>query len=76
MRKRYDLILTLFIGLGLGLGLGGADANAKRLGSGGSFGGKSSYNSPFKRSMAAPPSSNKRCNRTKRPNKIWRNVAA
>jgi len=53
MRKFSGLLLAAFLGLGLGFG-GIADVEAKRLGGGGSFGGKSAYGAPYKRSSAQP----------------------
>jgi len=54
MGKWVPLVTMALVGLGLFLaGIG--DADAKRLGGGGSFGGKSAFKSPYKRS-AQPPS--------------------
>ena len=53
MNKYTGIIATLVIGLSLSLG-GISDAQAKRLGGGSSFGGKSSYSAPYKRSLSQP----------------------
>ena len=53
MNKYTGIIATLLIGLSLSLG-GISDAEAKRFGGGSSFGGKSSYSAPYKRSTAQP----------------------
>jgi predicted lipid-binding transport protein (Tim44 family) len=54
MNKYTSIIAFCLIALSLGLG-GMSDADAKRFGGGGSFGGRSSYSAPYKRS-AIPPS--------------------
>ena len=54
MNKYTPIVASLLIALSLSLG-GMSDADAKRFGGGGSFGGRSSYSSPYKRS-AIPPS--------------------
>ncbi len=54
MNKYTSLIAFCLIALSLSLG-GMSDADAKRFGGGGSFGGRSSYSAPYKRS-AIPPS--------------------
>ena len=53
MNRPYTACCSLLLGLALALG-GIADAHAKRLGGGGSFGGKAAFNSPFKRGAQAP----------------------
>lgn len=53
MNRRHTACFSLLLGFALALG-GIADAHAKRLGGGGSFGGKSAFNTPFKRSAQAP----------------------
>jgi predicted lipid-binding transport protein (Tim44 family) len=53
MNKYTSLIAFLLIALSLSVG-GMSDADAKRFGGGGSFGGRSSYSAPYKRS-AIPP---------------------
>ncbi|PKM10988.1 MAG: transporter [Gammaproteobacteria bacterium HGW-Gammaproteobacteria-3] len=53
MNKYTGIIATALIGLSLSLG-GIDDAEAKRFGGGGSFGGKSSFSSPYKRSAISP----------------------
>ena len=53
MTKYTGIIATLLIGLSLTLG-GISDAEAKRFGGGGSFGGRSSYSMPYKRSLSQP----------------------
>ncbi|MGR9116319.1 MAG: Tim44 domain-containing protein [Gammaproteobacteria bacterium] len=53
MNKYTGIIATLLIGLSLSFG-GISDAEAKRFGGGGSFGGKSSYSTPYKRSLSQP----------------------
>lgn len=52
MNRYSGFFFSLFIALSLSLG-GIADAEAKRLGGGGSFGGKSSFSSPFKRNTGS-----------------------
>lgn len=52
MHRLTPFLLTLVLGLALGVS---TDAQAKRLGGGGSFGGKSAFSSPYKRSTAARP---------------------
>jgi predicted lipid-binding transport protein (Tim44 family) len=54
MNKYTSIVAFLLIALSLSLG-GMSDADAKRFGGGGSFGGRSSYSAPYKRS-AIPPS--------------------
>lgn len=57
MIKRYTgLFATVLIGLSLSLG-GIQDAEAKRFGGGSSFGGKSAFSMPYKRSAAQPAKS-------------------
>ncbi len=51
MNKLTSIVTTLIIGLSLGLG-SVSDAEAKRFGGGGSFGGKSSFNKPYQRSAS------------------------
>lgn len=51
MQKIHGFMFAACVGLALGFG-GIADAEAKRLGGGGSFGGKSAFSSPYKRSTA------------------------
>lgn len=53
MNKTTGIVATLLIGLSLSLG-SISDAEAKRFGGGGSFGGKSSFSQPYKRSVAPP----------------------
>jgi predicted lipid-binding transport protein (Tim44 family) len=53
MKKYTSIIAFLLIALSLSVG-GMSDADAKRFGSGSSFGGRSSYSAPYKRS-AIPP---------------------
>ena len=53
MNKYTSIVAFFFIALSLSLG-GMSDANAKRFGGGSSFGGRSSYSVPYKRS-AIPP---------------------
>ena len=53
MGKLPGVLFALLIGLTLSLS-GLSDAQAKRLGGGGSFGGKSTFGSPYKRSSALP----------------------
>ncbi|MFZ2170305.1 MAG: Tim44-like domain-containing protein [Methylococcaceae bacterium] len=53
MNKYISIVTILIIGFALTLG-GISDADAKRFGGGGSFGGRSSYSAPYKRS-AIPP---------------------
>lgn len=53
MSKLFKILFTIFIGLTFSLG-GLTDAEAKRLGGGGSFGGKSAFGSPYKRAAAQP----------------------
>lgn len=53
MSKYTSIIATLLIGFSLALG-GISEAQAKRFGSGGSFGSKSIYSSPYKRSYSQP----------------------
>jgi len=53
--NKYSSIVAFFL-IALSLSLGGmSDADAKRFGGGSSFGGRSSYSTPYKRS-ALPPS--------------------
>ena len=54
MKKLTRIIALLLIALSLSIGIM-SDANAKRFGGGGSFGGRSSYSAPYQRS-AIPPS--------------------
>lgn len=51
MKHRLNFSLAMLLGLFLGLGII-HDADAKRLGGGASFGSKSTYNTPYKRSTA------------------------
>lgn len=53
MKNTFTLAATIMIALTLSLG-GINDAEAKRLGGGMSFGGKSRYSSPYKRSATQP----------------------
>ncbi|MDD1643842.1 MAG: 39S ribosomal protein L45 [Methylococcaceae bacterium] len=53
MNKYTSIVATLIIGLALTLG-GLSDADAKRFGGGSSFGGRSSYSAPYKRSVIPP----------------------
>lgn len=53
MNRYTGIVATLLIGLSLSLG-GISDAEAKRFGGGGSFGGRSSFSQPYKRSADAP----------------------
>lgn len=53
MKKNTSIIAFCLIILSLGIGVI-SDADAKRFGGGGSFGGRSSYSAPYKRS-AIPP---------------------
>jgi predicted lipid-binding transport protein (Tim44 family) len=53
MKKLYGFAMTMMMGVCLTIG-GMSDAEARRLGGGGSFGGKSSLGSSFKRPAAAP----------------------
>lgn len=53
MNKSISLLATLLISISLSLG-GISDAEAKRFGGARSFGGKSSYSSPYKRSATSP----------------------
>ena len=53
MGKLPGVLFAFLIGLTLSLS-GLSDAQAKRLGGGGSFGGKSAFSSPYKRSSALP----------------------
>jgi predicted lipid-binding transport protein (Tim44 family) len=53
MKNSFTLAATIMIALTLSLG-GMNDAEAKRLGGGMSFGGKSRYSSPYKRSATQP----------------------
>jgi hypothetical protein len=53
MRKCVSLVSCGIVSLILAL-VSVSDANAKRLGGGASFGGKSSYSTPAKRSASAP----------------------
>ena len=54
MNKYISIVAFCLIAISLSLG-GMSDADAKRFGGGGSFGGRSSYSAPYKRS-AIPPS--------------------
>ena len=54
MKKLTRIIALLLMALSLSIGIM-SDANAKRFGGGGSFGGRSSYSAPYQRS-AIPPS--------------------
>lgn len=53
MKNSFGIVVTLLIGIALTFS-GMSDADARRLGGGGSFGGKSLFGSPYKRSTAAP----------------------
>ncbi len=53
MNKYISIVAFFLVALSLSLG-GMSDADAKRFGGGGSFGGRSSYSAPYKRS-AIPP---------------------
>ncbi len=53
MQKLTGFFLSMLLTLAFSLS-GLSDAEAKRLGGGGSFGGKSGFSSPFKRSAAMP----------------------
>ncbi|WP_031434166.1 Tim44 domain-containing protein [Methylomarinum vadi] len=55
MNKIFSLVATLMIALTLSIG-GISDAEAKRLGGGRSFGSKSIYSSPYRRSTSSQPS--------------------
>ena len=73
MNKYTSIVAFCFIALSLSLG-GMSDADAKRFGGGSSFGGRSSYSAPYKRSAippAAQPINNKRLRKIRRPDKAW-----
>lgn len=53
MKKLTGIFATIIIGLSLGFG-GIQDAEAKRFGGGSSFGGKSAFRMPYKKSIAQP----------------------
>jgi len=53
MNKYTGIIATLLIGLSLTFGVM-SDADAKRFGGGSSFGGRSSYSTPYQRSVTPP----------------------
>jgi len=53
MNKYTGIIATLLIGLSLTFGVM-SDADAKRFGGGSSFGGRSSYSTPYQRSVTSP----------------------
>lgn len=53
MNRYTGIVATLLIGLSLSLG-SISDAEAKRFGGGSSFGGRSSFSQPYKRSVDAP----------------------
>ncbi len=53
MNKYTGIMAALLMGLTLTLG-GMSDADAKRFGGGGSFGGRSSYSAPYQRSVTPP----------------------
>jgi hypothetical protein len=72
--NKYTSIIALFlIALSLNLSVI-SEADAKRFGGGGSFGGRSSYSAPYKRS-AIPPLvlliNNKQPLKTRRLGKAW-----
>jgi predicted lipid-binding transport protein (Tim44 family) len=54
MNKNTSIVACYIIAIALTLG-GMSNADAKRFGSGGSFGGRSSYSAPYKRSAIPPP---------------------
>ncbi|MSR16013.1 MAG: Tim44 domain-containing protein [Gammaproteobacteria bacterium] len=53
MKKSTGIVFTVMLGFVLTLG-SLSDAEARRLGGGGSFGGKSLFSSPYKRATASP----------------------
>ena len=79
MNKYTSIVAFCLIALSLSLG-GMSDADAKRFGGGGSFGGRSSYSAPYKRS-AIPPSRSANqqqapLHKIRRPDKAWPIAAA
>ena len=78
MNKYTSAVAFCLISLSLSLG-GMSDADAKRFGGGSSFGGRSSYNAPYKRSAIPPTRSainNNRLHKIRRPGKAWPIAAA
>jgi predicted lipid-binding transport protein (Tim44 family) len=69
MNKYTGIIATLLIGLSLTFGVM-SDADAKRFGGGSSFGGRSSYSTPYQRSVTPParPAQQQAATPTQAPN--------